>query len=65
MKCLAKQALTMNTSEALKVAINEWIENKQDAEGSKTATAKLLPLLTAEKDNNEALKEILQKRSFS
>ncbi|MGH4125795.1 MAG: pyruvate:ferredoxin (flavodoxin) oxidoreductase [Clostridium sp.] len=58
----AVKALTLNTSDALKAAINEWIENKQDAEGSKTATAKMLPLLTAEKDNNEALKEIFSKK---
>ncbi len=62
MKCQLTEALTLNTSEALKTAINEWIENKQDAEGSKAATAKMLPLLTAEKDNNEALKEIFSKR---
>ncbi|MBU3183204.1 thiamine pyrophosphate-dependent enzyme, partial [Clostridium psychrophilum] len=59
---LAKEALTMNTSEALKTVINEWIENKQDAEGSKAATAKMLPLLKAEKDNNEVLKEIFDKK---
>lgn len=58
----ATQALTLNTSDALKAAINEWIENKQDADGSKAATAKMLPLLNAEKDNNEALKEIFNKK---
>ena len=58
----AKQALTMNTSEALKTVINEWIENKQDAEGSRAAASKMLPLLNAEKDNNEALKEIFNKK---
>ena len=58
----AVKALTLNTSDALKVAINEWIENKQDAEGSKAATYKMLPLLTAEKDNNEALKELFNKK---
>jgi len=58
----ARQALTMNTSEALKTVINEWIENKQDAEGSRAAASKMLPLLNAEKDNNEALKEIFNKK---
>lgn len=58
----AREALTLNTSEALKAAINEWIENKDDAEGSKTATAKMLPLLDAEKGNNEALKEVFNKK---
>ncbi|MBU3174708.1 pyruvate:ferredoxin (flavodoxin) oxidoreductase [Clostridium estertheticum] len=58
----AKEALTMKTSDALKTVINEWIENKEDAEGSKAATDKMLPLLNAEKDNNEALKEIFAKR---
>ena len=58
----ATEALTLNTSDALKTALNEWIENKQDAEGSKAATAKMLPLLNAEKDNNEALKEIFNKK---
>ena len=58
----ATEALTLNTSDALKAVINEWIENKQDAEGSKAATVKMLPLLNAEKDNNEALKEIFNKK---
>ncbi|MFT5874961.1 MAG: pyruvate-ferredoxin/flavodoxin oxidoreductase [Clostridium sp.] len=58
----AVEALTLNTSKELKAVINEWIENKEDAEGSKAATTKMLPLLTAEKDNNEALKEIFSKR---
>ncbi|GEM_PF-5683248 len=58
---LAKKALTKNTSEALKSALTEWIKNKQDGEGSKAATSKMLPLLNAEKDENEALKEILVK----
>ena len=43
----ADKALTSNTSEALKAALSEWIENKQDAEGSKAAAAKMLPLLEA------------------
>jgi len=59
---LAKKALTKNTSEALKSALTEWIKNKQDGEGSKAATSKMLPLLNAEKDENEALKEIFSKR---
>ncbi|WP_291632437.1 pyruvate:ferredoxin (flavodoxin) oxidoreductase [Clostridium sp.] len=58
----AVEALTLNTSKELKAVINEWIENKEDAEGSKAATTKMLPLLTAEKDNNEALKEIFSKK---
>ncbi len=62
LEMLATEALTSNTSEALKAALNEWIENKQDGEGSKVATAKMLPLLEAEKDNNEALKEIYSKK---
>ncbi|MBK5240364.1 pyruvate:ferredoxin (flavodoxin) oxidoreductase [Clostridium sp.] len=59
---LAVEALTSNTSKELKAALNEWIENKDDSEGSKTAASKLLPLLTAEKDSSEALKEIFSKK---
>jgi pyruvate-ferredoxin/flavodoxin oxidoreductase len=58
----ANEALTLNTSDELKVAISEWIENKEDAEGSKAAAAKILPLLNAEKDNNEALTEMFNKK---
>jgi pyruvate-ferredoxin/flavodoxin oxidoreductase len=59
---LAVEALTSNTSNELKAVLNEWIENKENAEGSKAATQKMLPLLTAEKDNNEILKEIFSKK---
>ena len=59
---LAVEALTSNTSKELKAALNEWIENKDDSEGSKTASSKLLPLLTAEKDSSEALKEMFSKK---
>ena len=39
-------------------ALKEWLENFNDAEGSKVATAKLLPLLEASED--EKAKEILR-----
>ena len=33
------------TSEAYKAAAQEWLDNKEDADGSRTATEKLLPLV--------------------
>ncbi|MBU5483094.1 pyruvate:ferredoxin (flavodoxin) oxidoreductase [Clostridium sp. MSJ-11] len=60
----AKEALTANVSEELKAALQSWVENFKNGEGSKKATAALLPLLEAEKDNNEAIKDMYAHKDF-
>ncbi|AYF55061.1 pyruvate:ferredoxin (flavodoxin) oxidoreductase [Clostridium botulinum C] len=62
MENVAKEAME-NVSAELKDALQEWIDNKEDAEGSKKATAKLLPLLEAEKANSKVA-EILENKDF-
>ncbi len=55
-------------SPALKEALNEWIEGRDDAEKSKNATTKLVPLLESEKGENAReilrLKDYLPRRSI-
>ncbi|OOB76007.1 pyruvate-flavodoxin oxidoreductase [Clostridium haemolyticum] len=62
MENVAKEAME-NVSAELKDALQEWIDNKEDAEGSKKATAKLLPLLEDEKSNSKVA-EILENKDF-
>ncbi|AEB75755.1 pyruvate:ferredoxin (flavodoxin) oxidoreductase [Clostridium botulinum] len=62
MENVAKDVME-NVSAELKAALQEWIDNKEDAEGSKKATAKLLPLLEAEKANSQVA-EILENKDF-
>ncbi|MCD3216648.1 pyruvate:ferredoxin (flavodoxin) oxidoreductase [Clostridium botulinum C] len=62
MENVAKEAMESVSAE-LKDALQEWIDNKEDAEGSKKATAKLLPLLEAEKANSKVA-EILENKDF-
>ncbi|KEH98135.1 pyruvate:ferredoxin (flavodoxin) oxidoreductase [Clostridium massiliodielmoense] len=62
MENVAKDAMEEVSAE-LKGALQEWIDNKEDAEGSKKAAAKLLPLLEAEKSNAKVA-EILENKDF-
>ncbi|KGM99310.1 pyruvate:ferredoxin (flavodoxin) oxidoreductase [Clostridium botulinum] len=62
MENVAKDVME-NVSAELKAALQEWIDNKEDAEGSKKATTKLLPLLEAEKANSQVA-EILENKDF-
>lgn len=62
MENVAKEAMEEVSAE-LKSALQEWVDNKEDAEGSKKATAKLLPLLEAEKSNAKVA-EILENKDF-
>ncbi|MDD3225487.1 MAG: pyruvate:ferredoxin (flavodoxin) oxidoreductase [Clostridium sp.] len=58
LKDLASTLNGENVSDELKGAVKAWIDNKDDGEGSKEATEKLVPLLEAEK-NNEVAKQLL------
>ncbi|KGM97026.1 pyruvate-flavodoxin oxidoreductase [Clostridium novyi A str. 4552] len=62
MENVAKDVMEEVSAE-LKGALQEWIDNKEDAEGSKKAAAKLLPLLEAEKSNAKVA-EILENKDF-
>jgi len=60
----AKEALTLEISEELKEALQAWLDNFKDGEGSKKATLKMLPLLEKEKDANEAVADIYENREY-
>ena len=47
---IMQENINGNFSKATKEAFKEWIESKDDAEGSKEASAKVIPLLKKEKD---------------
>ncbi len=49
-------------SSDLKSACNSWIDNKEEGDGSKEATAKLIPLL--EKDQSDFAKEVLGLKQY-
>ena len=55
---LVTEAAEKACNEELKAALTEWLENKDDAEGSKAAAKKLLPLVEANKDCCETMQEI-------
>jgi pyruvate-ferredoxin/flavodoxin oxidoreductase len=59
---LAKECIEGNVSSELASALNEWIEGMGDAEKSKVATRKLIPLL--EKENYKAARDILQLKQY-
>ncbi|MGF7184578.1 pyruvate-ferredoxin/flavodoxin oxidoreductase [Desulfitispora alkaliphila] len=61
---LMEEALEADSvSEELKAAFKSWLDNKDDAKGSKEATAKILPLLEAE-TGNKVVKEIAERKDF-
>ena len=59
LEMLMKELVTLNVSDDIKEAANEWIEGKDDAEASKAATAKILPILENSNINDERAKTIL------
>lgn len=65
---LAMETVLENTnSEDVKAAFNEWIDNMEDAEGSKAASAKVLSVLEGYKPCEaceKAIKEILDKKDY-
>lgn len=54
----ASELINSDVKPELKEALTEWVKGKDLADESKAATAKLLPLLEAEKDSNAVVKEI-------
>ncbi len=65
---LANQLLSLNINENLKTALSQWLENKENGEGSKTASANLLNVLnscTCGDDQQKMLvAEILEKQDY-
>jgi len=62
---LMSQALTMDINAELKEAFGEWLEGIDDADASKSSTAKILQLLNKENLNdNKVLKEIMDKKDY-
>lgn len=59
---LAKEALTQDIPQEIKVALQEWLDNMLKGDESKDASAKLIPLLKGQK--NPLLKEIADKKDF-
>ena len=60
----ANEAMALDISEELKEALQNWIDNFKNGEGSKKAALKMLPLLEAEKDKAEALADIYENREY-
>lgn len=52
-----------NISEATKAALTEWLEKKDDGEGSKEASKKVLAAIEADK-SNAAIAEIIDKKDY-
>jgi len=61
---LVKKAVSTNCNEELKAALNEWLENKDNAEASKAATKKVLPLIEANKTCCETMAELYKFKDF-
>jgi len=59
---LMKEAMSLDTAPALKEAFQEWLDGMDDAEASKAATARVLPLLAGQ--TSPVLKEIADKKDF-
>ncbi len=57
------KAIEQDISDELKEAFQQWLDNKKDAEMTKVAKEKMLPLLQENKDN-KILAEILENSDF-
>lgn len=62
---LMKQALNSDLSDNIKEAFGAWLNVKEDGDGSKAATKKLLEVLEGSHySNNKILKEIMDKKDY-
>jgi pyruvate-ferredoxin/flavodoxin oxidoreductase len=63
---LGTEALNTGISEDIKAALKDWLDNKDNAKGSKKATLTLLPLLKAYKGSEAKaiVDEIIEKEEF-
>ncbi len=60
---LMTEALELNIADELKAEFKAWLEGKDNADASKEATYKMLPLLEAAK-GNAIIDEIIEKKDF-
>ena len=58
----ANKLVESDVSAELKTAAKDWVDNINEADGSKAATAKIVPLLEAEKDKMNIQKKYLKKK---
>lgn len=62
---LVKEAMNMSISEKLKSAFQEWLDNMDDGNGSKVASAKILDAMKEEgSTDNNVLKEIMARKDY-
>ncbi|NLK21185.1 MAG: pyruvate:ferredoxin (flavodoxin) oxidoreductase [Epulopiscium sp.] len=67
LKDIAEEAVSLDISEDIKATLKDWVENVNNAAGSKKATLTLLPMLEAYNGSGRAkeiFEEILEKREF-
>ena len=65
---LANELISLNIDEKLKTALSQWLENKEEGEGSKTASRNLLSVLNSYTGSDDQQKkliaEILEKKDY-
>ncbi|WP_125152105.1 pyruvate:ferredoxin (flavodoxin) oxidoreductase [Clostridium rectalis] len=59
----AKEAMATASAE-LKAALQAWMDSMYDGEASKKATEALMPLLEAEKNSSEAIKDMFEHKDY-
>lgn len=61
---LVQAALTESSSEPLKMALQDWLDNKDKGEGTRERAERLIASLQREKDTRPLLNEIYEYRDF-
>jgi pyruvate-ferredoxin/flavodoxin oxidoreductase len=65
LKDLMEEGLTSDMPEEVRAVFREWLDNMQDGEGSKKASAKVVEMLSNDKySNHKIAKEILEKQDY-
>ncbi|MBC8061480.1 MAG: pyruvate:ferredoxin (flavodoxin) oxidoreductase [Clostridiaceae bacterium] len=64
LELLAKEAITTDINAELKEALKVWLENFDNGNGSKAATAVLVPLLEKEEAKSEGLQYLLSRKDY-
>ncbi|MDF2533396.1 MAG: pyruvate-flavodoxin oxidoreductase, partial [Clostridia bacterium] len=65
LKDLMEENLTSDMPEEVRAVFREWLDNMQDAEGSKKASANVIEMLSNDKySNHKVAKEILEKKDY-
>ncbi|QNU65953.1 pyruvate:ferredoxin (flavodoxin) oxidoreductase [Ruminiclostridium herbifermentans] len=56
---IANELISLNVDEKLKTALSQWLENKEEGEGSKTASANLLNVLNSYSPSDDQQKKLI------